>query len=163
MTTSSLEALKAYSIGRSMQALKGDAESVPYHLRAIALDPNFARAYASLGMAKYNLRETTAASENFRKAFELRDRVSERERFYIEAAYYSFATGELEKANQVYKQWSQEYPADLSPHVNLSLNYETVGKFEQAVEESHAAIEIAPTQGHGLRQPYQRLLWRWTG
>jgi serine/threonine protein kinase len=149
VTTSSLEALKAYSIGRSMQTLKGDAESVPYHQRAIALDPNFARAYASLGMAQYNLRETSAASENFRKAFELRDRVSERERFYIEAAYYSFATGELEKANQVYKQWAQEYPADVAPHVNLSLNYEVMGEFEKAAEESRAAVEVAPTRVTG--------------
>ena len=149
VTTSSLEALKAYSIGRSMQAVKGDAESVPYHQRAITLDPNFARAYASLGMAQYNLRETSAASENFRKAFELRDRVSERERFYIEAAYYSFATGELEKANQVYKQWTQEYPADVAPHVNLSLNYEVMGEFEKAAEESRVAIEIAPTRVTG--------------
>jgi serine/threonine protein kinase/tetratricopeptide (TPR) repeat protein len=149
VTTSSLEALKAYSIGRSMQAVKGDAESVPYHQRAIALDPNFARAYASLGMAQYNLRETTAASDNFRKAFELRDRVSERERFYIEAAYYSFATGELEKANQVYKQWAQEYPADVAPHANLSLNYSAMGDFEKAAEESRAAMEVAPTRVSG--------------
>ena len=148
-TTASLEALTAYSIGRSMQAVKGDAESVPYHQRAIALDPNFARAYASLGMAQYNLRETSSASENFRKAFELRYRVSERERFYIEAAYYSFATGELEKANQAYKQWAQEYPADVAPHVNLSLNYQIMGKFEKAAEESRAAIEIAPTRVAG--------------
>ncbi|HXY50021.1 MAG TPA: protein kinase [Terriglobales bacterium] len=145
VTTSSLEALKSYSLGRSMQAVKGDAESVPYHKQAIALDPDFARAYASLGMAQYNLRETTAAGENFRKAFELRDRVSERERFYIEAAYYSFATGELEKANQVYKQWAQEYPADVAPRVNLSLNYSTMGEFEKAAEESRAAIEVSPT------------------
>src|SRR3974377_1483500 len=110
-----------------MQALKGDAESVPYHKRAIELDPNFARAFASLGMAQYNLRETSAAAESFRKAFELRDRGSERERFYIEAAYYSFATGELEKANQVYRQWSQEYPNEVAPPVNLALNDEILG------------------------------------
>jgi len=149
VTTSSLEALKSYSIGRSMQAVKGDAESVPYHKRAIELDPNFARAYASLGMAQYNLRETSAARENFRKAFELRGRVSERERFYIEAGYYSFATGELEKANEAYKQWAQEYPADVAPHVNLSLNYESLGEFEKAAEESRAAIEVSPTSVTG--------------
>jgi serine/threonine protein kinase/tetratricopeptide (TPR) repeat protein len=145
VTTSSLDALQAYTIGRSMQTLKGDGESIPYHKRAIELDPNFARAYASLGMAQYNLRETTAASENFRKAFELRDRVSERERFYIEAAYYSFGTGELEKANQVYKQWSQEYPSEVAPHVNLALNYEVMGDFEKALEQTRLAIDIAPT------------------
>ncbi len=149
VTTSSLDALQAYSMGRSMQALKGDGESVPYHQRAITLDPNFARAYASLGMAQYNLRETSAAGANFRKAFELRDRVSERERFYIEAAYYSFATGELEKANQVYKQWAQEYPADAAPRVNLALNYEVMGEFDKAAEEARAAMEIAPTSVTG--------------
>jgi len=144
VTTSSLEALQAYSIGRAMQTLKGDGESIPYHKRAIELDPNFARAYASLGMAQYNLRETSAASENFKKAFELRDRVSERERFYIEAAYYSFATGELEKANQVYKQWAQEYPSEVAPHVNLALNYEVMGVFEKALEQARLAVEISP-------------------
>jgi pentatricopeptide repeat protein len=145
VTTSSLEALKAYSIGRSMQAVRGDAESIPYHKRAIELDPSFARAYASLGMAQYNLQETTSASENFRKAYELRDRVSERERFYIEAAYYSFSTGELEKANEVYKQWAEEYPADVAPRVNLSLNYSTIGEYDKAAGEARAAMAIAPT------------------
>jgi len=145
VTTSSLEALQAYSTGRRMQTLKGDGESVPYHKRAIELDPNFARAYASLGMAQYNLRETSAAGASFRKAFELRDRVSERERFYIEAAYFSFATGELEKANQVYKQWAQEYPNENGPHVNLALNYEVMGEFEKAVEESRTAMDLAPS------------------
>ena len=158
VTTSSLEALKAYSIGRSMQPIKGDAESIPYHQRAIALDPNFARAYASLGMAQYNLRETSAASENFRKAFELRDRVSERERFYIESAYYSFTTGELEKANQVYKLWSQEYPTDVAPYVNLSLNYSVMGEFEKAVETARAAIEVAPTAVTGYANLINALL-----
>jgi len=149
VTTSSLEALKAYSTGRSMQAQKGDAESIPFHQRAVDLDPNFARAYASMGMAHYNQGETSAASENFRKAFELRDRVSERERFYIEAAYYSFVTGELEKANQVYKQWGQEYPADVAPHSNLALNYLSLGVFDKAAEEARAAMELAPASVSG--------------
>jgi len=145
VTTSSLEALQAYSTGRAMQALKGDGESIPYHKRAIELDPNFARAYASLGMAQYNLLETSAAAENFRKAFELRDRVSERERFYIESAYYSHATGELEKANQVYKQFAQEYPNEGGPHVNLALNYEVMGEFDKAATQSLLAIDVAPS------------------
>jgi len=143
-TTASLEALQAFSMGRSMQATKGDAESVPFHKRAIELDPNFARAYAALGMAYNNLGESSTASENFRKAFELRDRVSDRERFYIEAAYYSFVTGEMDKADQTYKQWSQEYPADTAPHNNLALNYEALGQFEAAADESRAAIAISP-------------------
>jgi eukaryotic-like serine/threonine-protein kinase len=148
-TTSSLEALQAFTTGRAMQAQKGDADSIPFHERAVALDPNFARAYAALGMAHNNLRESTAASENFRKAFERRDRVSERERFYIEAAYYSFVTGELEKANQVYKQWAQEYPADVAPHGNLSLNYMAMGEFGKGADESRAAMEMSPSSVSG--------------
>jgi tetratricopeptide (TPR) repeat protein len=89
--------------------------------------------------------QSSAAAANFRKAFELRDRVSEWERLYIEAAYYSFATGELEKANQVYKQWSEEYPSSTTPHINLSLNYESMGDFEKAAAESRAAIDISST------------------
>jgi serine/threonine protein kinase/tetratricopeptide (TPR) repeat protein len=149
VTTSSLDALQAYTIGLSMQNLKGDGESVPYHKRAIELDPNFARAYASLGMAQYNLREISSASENFRKAFELRDRVSERERFYIEAAYYSFATGDLEKANEVYKQWAQEYPNESRPHNNLALNYEVMGEFEKAAEQSRLAMQVSSSSVTG--------------
>jgi serine/threonine protein kinase/Flp pilus assembly protein TadD len=145
VTTSSLEALQAYSTGRAMQALKGDGASVPYHQRAIELDPNFARAYASLGMAQSNLLETSAAAESFRKAFELRDRVSERERFYIESAYYSHVTGELDKANQVYKQFAQEYPNESGPHTNLAFNYEVTGEFDKAVEESRTAMDVAPS------------------
>ena len=148
-TTSSLEALKAFTEGRMLQWIEGDAASIPFHQRAVELDPNFARAYASLGMAHYNMRESSAASQNFRKAFELRDRVSERERFYIEAAYYSFVTGELDKANQVYKQWSQEYPADVAPHSNLAVIYLSLGEFQKAAEESREAIEIAPTSVTG--------------
>lgn len=142
-TTSSLEALQAFTTGRSMQAAHGDTASLAFHKRAIELDPKFARAYAALGMAYNNLGETRASRENFRKAFELRDRVSDRERFYIEASYYSFVTGELEKANQTYKQWSQEYPGDGAPHNNLALNYESLGQFEAAAEESRAGITIS--------------------
>ena len=145
VTTSSLEALQAYSTGRAMQALKGDGASVSYHQRAIELDPNFARAYASLGMAQSNLLETSAAAESFRKAFELRDRVSERERFYIESAYYSHVTGELEKANQAYKQWAQVYPNESSPHTNLAFNYEVIGEFDKAAAQSLLALDVAPS------------------
>jgi tetratricopeptide (TPR) repeat protein len=127
-----------------MQSQKGDAASVPFHKHAIELDPSFAQAYASLGMAYANLRESGVASENFRKAFELRDRVSERERFYIEAAYYSFVTGELEKANQVYAEYGQEYPTASAPRNNLALNFATMGEHEKSAQEAQAAMEIVP-------------------
>ena len=100
-TTPSLEALQAYSLGRQTMAGKGEhAAAVPLFQRAIRLDPNFAMAYASLGTSYSNLGETTLAAENTRKAYELREQVSEREKFYIESHYYGNVTGDLEKARQ---------------------------------------------------------------
>jgi len=89
VTTPSLEALQAFTLARRALFEKGDAAAIPLYKRAIELDPNFARAYASLGLAFSNLGETALAAKNLKKAFELRERVSEWERFYISAAYYS--------------------------------------------------------------------------
>ena len=146
-TTSSLEALQAFSEGRHMQWLKGDSASIPFHKRAVELDPNFARAYAALGMAQNNLGEYSAATESFTKAFQLRDRVSDRERFYIEAAYYSFATGELLKGVETYRQWSAAYPEDFIPYANLPLDLEPLGEYEKAVESARQAIRLNPDSG----------------
>ncbi|MGA3318107.1 MAG: protein kinase [Candidatus Korobacteraceae bacterium] len=146
-TTSSLEALQAFSEGRHMQWLKGDSASIPFHKRAVELDPNFARAYAALGMAQNNLGEYSAATESFTKAFQLRDRVSDRERFYIEAAYYTFATGELLKGVETYRQWSAVYPEDFIPYANLPLDLEPLGEYEKAVESARQAIRLNPDSG----------------
>lgn len=109
-TTSSLEALKAYSLSRKIWLQRGDATALPLMKRAIELDPNFALAYAAAAVFSTNLGQASLASENARKAYELRDRVSEREKYRIDALYYGFVTGELEKANQAYNLWSQSYP-----------------------------------------------------
>ena len=146
-TTSSLDALKAFSEGRHLQWKEGDAASVPFHKRAVGLDPNFARAYASLGMAYSNLGDTGAAMESFSKAFELRDRVSDRERFYIETCYYSFVTGELPKANQSYREWIAAYPDDYIPYANVALNELALGEYEKAAESSRQALRLAPESG----------------
>ena len=146
-TTSSLDALKAFSEGRHVQWKEGDAASVPFHKRAVGLDPNFARAYASLGMAYSNLGDTSAAMQNFSKAFELRDRVSDRERFYIETCYYSFVTGELPKANQSYREWIAVYPDDYVPYANIALNEFSLGDYEKAAESSRQALRLAPESG----------------
>jgi len=146
-TTSSLDALKAFSEGRHLQWKEGDAASVPFHKRAVGLDPNFARAYASLGMAYSNLGDTGAAMESFSKAFELRDRVSDRERFYIETCYYSFVTGELPKANQSYREWIAAYPDDYIPYANVALNEIALGEYEKAAESSRQALRLAPESG----------------
>ncbi len=103
---------------------KGDTAALPFYKRAVELDPNFAMAYAAHVRAAYsNLNEVGRAAENARKAYELREKVSERERFSIEANYYLFATGELEKAAQVYELWQQTYPRDALPYVDLGFIY----------------------------------------
>ncbi len=151
-TTSSLEALQAFTQGRQMQWSKGDAASLPFHKRAVELDPNFARAYAAMGMAYNNLGESGAAIENFSKAYELRDRVSERERFYIEASYYSFATGELQKADEVYRRWIAAYPDDFMPYANLPINQVSLGEYEKALESARQAARLAPESATGDQQ-----------
>ncbi len=115
-TTPSLEALKAYSLGRKTHYAKGDTAALPFYKRAVELDPNFAMAYAAMSVAYYNLNEVGRAAENARKAYELREKVTERERYYIEANYYLYTTGELEKAEQVYELWQQTYPRDMTVH-----------------------------------------------
>ena len=149
-TTSSLEALKAYTQGRAVQWQKGDDASVPFHQRAVELDPNFARAYAALGMAQYNLAQYDASARSFTKAFELRDRVSERERFYIEAGYYSFVTGDLLKADQTYAEWTTAYPDDYTPYANLSLNLALLGEYEKVIEATRQSLRLRPDSGAAL-------------
>lgn len=146
-TTSSLEALQALTQAQKMDAEKGDVAALPYYKRAIELDPNFAMAYADLGVTFSNLGQTSLAIENSRKAFDLRDRVSERERFYIEAMYYSDVTGELEKANQVYQQCIEAYPRAATPYNNLGVNYTLMGQYDKAAAASRAAVQLAPDNG----------------
>jgi hypothetical protein len=109
-TTSSLEALKAFSLGQKTRYAKGDTAALPFYKRAVELDPNFAYAYLGPSVSYGNLGELGLAAKYARKAYELRDKVSERERFSIEGFYYLNVTGELEKAGQTYELWKQTYP-----------------------------------------------------
>ena len=143
-TTSSLEALKAFTDGRRMSREKGEPAALPYYKRALELDPNFARAYASLGSAYNNLGQASLSIANFKQAYELRDRVSERERYYIETLYFTIVTGELEKADRSYSQWLLDYPSDYVAHGNLGHNYFVLGQYEKAIEEMHASLRITP-------------------
>src|SRR5262249_16386753 len=118
--------------------------AVPFLRRAIELDPNFAMAYARLAVAYGNLGQPTLAAENLRKAYALRDRVSEREKFHITADYYGFATGELEKEAQTYVLWKQSYPRDFIPHANLGENSRLFGQYDKAVAETQAALRLEP-------------------
>ncbi|HSZ62594.1 MAG TPA: protein kinase [Terriglobales bacterium] len=143
-TTSSLEALQQYSEAGRAQREQGDAAAIPYGKRAIELDPDFAVAYASLAGDYSNLNQPSLARENFQKAYELRNRATQRERFLIEASYYNYVTGEIDKAIQTYDEWARTYPADYVPHGNLGDNYIFLGQYEKAAEETSASLRIEP-------------------
>jgi len=146
-TTPSLEALQALTQAQRLHAETGDAAALPYYKRAVELDPNFAMAYADLGITYSNLGQASLAIENSRKAFDLRDRVSQRERFYIEAMYYSDVTGELQKANQAYEQCIKTYPRAATPYNNLGVNYTLLGEYEKSAVVSREAVRLAPDNG----------------
>jgi DNA-binding winged helix-turn-helix (wHTH) protein/predicted Zn-dependent protease len=147
-TTSSLEALQAYSIGRQTMVQKGEsAECVLFFQRAIHIDPGFAIAYAALGNAYANLGETGLAAANTRKAYELRAHVSEHERLYIESHYYQFVTGDLVKASQVYELWAATYPNDEAPRTNLAAIDSDLGRFDRSLQLAQEAVRIASHDG----------------
>jgi DNA-binding winged helix-turn-helix (wHTH) protein/tetratricopeptide (TPR) repeat protein len=144
VTTPSLEALQAYSLGRTTMIDKEDhLAAVQLFRRAIDLDPNFAMAYASLGMAYAHLSEKQSL-EYFRTAYDLRDRVSERERFYIEAHYHDSVTGDWEKAREVYELWAQTYPRDDVAHLNLGMVYLHLGEFDKARVQAGESLHLLP-------------------
>jgi eukaryotic-like serine/threonine-protein kinase len=144
VTTPSLEALQAYSLGRTTMIDKEDhLGAVPLFQRAIQLDPNFAMAYASLGMAYFQLSEKQRL-DYFQTAYDLRDSVSERERFYIESHYEEYVTGDWEKAREVYELWAQTYPRDDVAHLNLSLVYLHLGEFDPARVEASESLRLLP-------------------
>jgi serine/threonine protein kinase/tetratricopeptide (TPR) repeat protein len=149
-TTPSLEALQAYSIGRRMSARSDFANAVPFFQRAISLDPNFAMAYARLGNSLWILGETTTGAEFLKKAYELRERASESERFYIESHYYQQVPRNLEKARQVYELWAQTYPREWVATINLSEIYGNFGQYDKALEEARETLRLSATAiGYG--------------
>jgi serine/threonine protein kinase len=144
-STSSLEALQAYSLGRKMSGADDFAGSITPLQRAIKLDPNFAMAYAALGTAYSNIAEPGMAAEYGKKAYELRDRTSEREKLYIDSHYHNFVTGDLEKSMQVYELWKQSYPRDEIPYTNLSAIDAQIGRYEKSIGESQEAFRLNPS------------------
>jgi tetratricopeptide (TPR) repeat protein len=144
VTTPSLEALKAYSLGQKIAQTKGDTAALPFFKRAVELDPNFAKAYAAISVTYSNLNEIGQAAETARKAYELHEKVSERERFSIEANYYLTATGDLEKAAEAYELWHQTYPRDYVPYSRLSFISMSLGNWEKALEEAREATRLEP-------------------
>jgi Flp pilus assembly protein TadD len=146
-TTSSLEALKAFTVGEDLRSRKGEVDAIPHLQRAIELDPNFAMAYAKLGALYGNIWEDERARENYRRAFELKDRVSERERFYISVHYYDTLTGETAKEAEVLDRWKRTYQQDFLPYAYQSLLHSDLGQREQALAEIREAVRLAPTNG----------------
>jgi serine/threonine protein kinase/tetratricopeptide (TPR) repeat protein len=145
-TTSSLEALKAYSLGQRAFNEKGPAAALPYDQRAIELDPNFAMGYRAVGSAYESLGEVARASEYNTKAFQLREHASEREKLWITANYYRSVTGELDKAAQTYQEEIESYPRESRSYGNLSIVYGAQGQYEKAAEITRQALRLAPDQ-----------------
>jgi eukaryotic-like serine/threonine-protein kinase len=143
-TTSSLEALKAYAMGDE-ERQKGNArEALVFYKRAVDLDPNFAMAYARIGVHYFNQEQMETSKQFIQKAYDLRDRVSERERLYISEKYFNYVTVEFDKAVETLQTWSKLYPDDFVPHNNLSINYKLLGRHEDALKESLEAVRLSP-------------------
>jgi eukaryotic-like serine/threonine-protein kinase len=155
VTTGSLQALQAYSLGLKAFIAKFDfAGSIPLFQQAISQDPNFAMAYARLGTSYRSLGEKVRAAENVRKAYELRDRVSQREEFYIASHYDTFVTGDLEAARKTCELWAATYPRDVTPPNNLGFIYQVLGEYPRALAAYQDVLKLDP--GSGLN--YSNLL-----
>jgi len=156
-TTPSLEALKNYSMAIVTMREKGNAPSIPFLKRAIELDPNFPLAYAALAISYSNLGQHSLGLEYATKAYELRDRVSERERLRIVSNYYN-ETGEIEKCIQTYELWAANYPRDFIPVGNLGVLHANLGQWEKSAEEIKQGLALAPSV-HGYANLGQAYLF----
>jgi tetratricopeptide (TPR) repeat protein len=144
-TTPSLEALEAYSAGWKLHTAHGAMAGLPLLKRAVAIDPNFALAQATLGREYADLDESDLAAEHTTRAWQLRDHTSDRERFVIIANYEGLATGNLESARQNNEAWAQTYPREAAPHTMLSgYPNKAAGRYQQAIVEAQKAIELDP-------------------
>ena len=142
-TTSSLEALKEYSLQYKAMSQQGTADALQHGLRAIELDPNFAMAYWAVGGNYDSLSEVGQASDYFAKAFALREHTTEREKLLITSYYYQDVTGELEKAAQVYRDWIESYPRDLIAYGSLAILYFQQGEYEKSIETNRAFLQLS--------------------
>ncbi len=150
-TTASLEALKAYSVGLEKMT---DEAAEPFFVRAIEIDPSFALAYSRLGVVYRNFGEFEKAAEYRRRAYDLSERVSERERLYITSHYYS-SLGDIERANETLELTNQTYPRDWIAHHNLALNLMITGNCERALASAQEALRLAPNEAF----PYHKVAW----
>jgi DNA-binding winged helix-turn-helix (wHTH) protein/tetratricopeptide (TPR) repeat protein len=145
-TTSSLEALKAYSLGAKAFHEKGAAAALPFNQRAIELDPSFAMGYRAVGVEYNTLAEVERASEYYTRAFQLREHTSEREKLEIIAGYHATVTGDVDKAVQVYEQKLESYPRDALSYLNLGVEYAAQGQYEEAASVTRQGVRLALDQ-----------------
>ncbi len=145
-TTPSLDALKAYSLGIKAGNAQGYAAAIPYLKNAIDLDPNFAMAYARLGVEYSNLSQPDLAAEYITKAFRMRDRTSEREKLYIISLYHDLVTGDTDQAIAAYQLLQQAYPREAASYMNLNSLYNATGRYDQALIEAQNALQIDPSR-----------------
>jgi eukaryotic-like serine/threonine-protein kinase len=144
-TSSSLEALQALTMAANVKRQHGDAATgAAYLKRAVELDPNYAQAYVNLGVPYLNANETGLTAQNFRKAYELRDRVTQRDRFAIESFYYIGVTGELEKGIQTFTEAAKVYPKDPSWSMDLSAVFMATGQYERSAAQAQESIRLVP-------------------
>ncbi len=151
-TTPSLDALQAYSMGREQMRAGNAAAELPFFQQAVRLDPNFAMAHLSLGMAYFNLGEPNLGEGPIRRAFELSGHVSQWEQFAIQSRYYRSVVGDLAKALQTYELWSQVYPRESIPVNNLGSIYADLGQYDKALAQSREALRLSPDQPNRYAQ-----------
>jgi tetratricopeptide (TPR) repeat protein/predicted Ser/Thr protein kinase len=142
-TTSSLEALKALSLGDAKHQVGDELAALPLYQRAVELDPNFAMAYARIGAVYNNLGQTEISEQNRQKAFELRDRASEHEKLYIMSHYFA-DSGQLDKGITALELYKQTYPRDSIPYNNLANIYCQLGQFENCLDNARQSVELDP-------------------
>jgi eukaryotic-like serine/threonine-protein kinase len=145
-TTSSLDALRAYGQGMKARATKPDDAAIPFFQQAIEKDPNFGLAHARLGVVLSNVGRGADAKAPLQKAFDLRDRVSEYERLYIQWAYYMRGVPDDAKAKQALDLLTTRYPRDFAAKNNLGIYYSNKGQLQEAAEQFRAAHQLAPTE-----------------
>jgi serine/threonine protein kinase/tetratricopeptide (TPR) repeat protein len=156
-TTSSLEALKSYTLGDQRHSVGDELGAATFYKRAIELDPNFAMAYARLAVVYSNFGQMSVSKPYLDKAFELKDRTSEPERLYITAHYYA-DNGQLEKGQAAYELFKQTYPREITPYINMGVTFYQLGEFDKALATGQEAIRIDPDESRGYANAAQGYL-----
>ncbi|MFZ0300618.1 MAG: protein kinase [Candidatus Sulfotelmatobacter sp.] len=150
-TTSSLDALKEFSLGEAEHEKFNDETAIPHLKRAVELDPNFAMALATLGVTSNNMGNSKDAAEYIQKAFDAKERASEREKFYISSHYYGMLRRQEDKDIETLEQWIQAYPRDNVPRDNVALAESGIGQYEKSLANASEAVRLDPKDPYGYQ------------